>query len=492
MTSLSTVMQEVRRRFLPLGIRPRWSLPSILGSSLFATVAPFSVTAYAQVATDSEQAPTLTNERYNEDWAYLADPSRRTGYWTEQFKYIPLNDDNSAYLTTGMEVRWRFEGYNNVRWGSAPNDSYVWHRVMPYVDVHVHNLRVFAQPILSEISGAEHVEMPVDTTGADILQTFVQADINVTEDTSLHMSVGRKLASFGAGRFIDTRYGPNVPQAFNGIDATVRDDNKRVTAFYYRPADVDTGNFDDGISNQKSLWGIYATQWLDAGKANGFDLYYLGFMDRYSVYDQGAGKEIAHTIGSRIFGDNNDWYWNLEGALQGGTFASQDKFAWGFGGEVGHRFSQMSLQPEIALTTDVVSGDENPDDGRLGTLNPLFPRGKYFGSLSPVGPRNLIHVRPSVSIRPRDSVVVSLSGAAYWRESSSDGIYAVPGVLIRSGKNSDARFIGKEVEFAVAWQATSELNVAASFSVFGPGRFIKETGPAETITMVAIMANFRF
>ncbi len=141
---------------------------------------------------------------------------------------------------------------------------------------------------------------------------------------------------------------------------------------------------------------------------------------------------------------------------------------------------------------DIISGDSDPDDGELGTFNPLFPRGKYFGALSPVGPRNLIDVKPTLTVHPRNDVAVSLSAAAYWRQSTTDGIYAVPGNLLRSGKGSDARFIGNQVELTVAWQATSELNLTASISAFDPGRFIAETGPANTITLVAVMATFRF
>jgi len=47
----------------------------------------------------------------------------------------------------------------------------------------------------------------------------------------------------------------------------------------------------------------------------------------------------------------------------------------GVGGELGYRFTQIALQPQISLTTDIVSGDDDPDDPKLGTLNPLFPRG---------------------------------------------------------------------------------------------------------------------
>ena len=63
---------------------------------------------------------------------------------------------------------------------------------------------------------------------------------------------------------------------------------------------------------------------------------------------------------------------------------------------------------------------------------------------------------------------------------------------MRSGKGSDARFVGNLLEFSVGWQATAELNLSASLSAFEPGRFISDTGPARTITMVGVMSTFRF
>ena len=151
-----------------------------------------------------------------------------------------------------------------------------------------------------------------------------------------------------------------------------------------------------------------------------------------------------------------------------------------------------SLHPELALTADIVSGDGDPDDPKLGTLNSLFPNGKYFGALSPIGPRNLIHIRPSMTVYPHTDIALSLTGVAYWRESTHDGIYAIPGLLVRSGKDSDARFIGKEIELAASWQATPMLNLTASLSAFAPGPFIRDTGSARTIRMVGGQTTFRF
>lgn len=450
------------------------------------------VEAQAQGGTDIGRAPTLTIERYPENWSYLADPAQRTGRWTEPYKYIPLSEDGSIYLTTGLEVRSRYEGYANPRWGEAQHDGYVWHRAMPYADVHVGMLRLFAQPIVSGISGVRRARRPVDTTGVDFLQAFAEVETNVAEAVSLRMSAGRKLISLGAGRFVDTRYGPNIPQAFDGFDAALTARAWQVTALAFRPVDNRLDSFDDRTSTQKSLWGLYATQWLGDGRAKGFDLYYLGLHDRNAMYDQGVGKELVHTFGARIFGDTGSAYWNLEAAVQTGTFAGHRRAAWGIGGEVGYRFTQAPLRPDLRLAADAISGDDDPDGPNLGTLNPLFPRGKYFVSQSPIGPRNLIQLRPSIAIHPHKDAELSLSASAYWRQSTGDGIYAISGALVRSGRGSNARFIGTQAEIAVAWQATPELNLAASVGVFDPGPFIRETGPAQLIKLVGVMANYRF
>lgn len=455
-----------------------------------AAATPFA--ANAQVSTNLERAPTLTIERYSEDWSELADPANRKGNWTEPLKYIPLDDDGTVYLTTGLEARSRYEGYENVNWGAAPDDDYVWHRLMPYADLHVGKVRLFAMPIVSAISGTDRPKRPVDTTGVDMLQAFVDVDVAVAGETSLRLSAGRKLVSLGSGRFIDRRYGTGVPLPFDGFEAILTGRTRQVTGFYLQPVDTRPGAFNDRRSRDKAVWGIYATQWLDAKRVSGVDVYYIGLRDRNAVFDQGAGRQVAHTFGSRVFGDNGAWYWNFEAALQQGTFASHRSEAWGAGFEAGHRFRNAFLRPEIGLTADIVSGDGDPNDRKLETLNPLFPNGKYFGALSPIGPRNLIHLRPSTTVHPHQNVAISLTGVAYWRQSTRDGIYALPGLLVRSGKDSDARFIGKQIELATSWQATPQLNLTASLSAFDPGPFIRDTGPARTIRMAGAQTTFRF
>jgi hypothetical protein len=455
-----------------------------------AVMMPFA--ASAQVSTNLERAPTLTIERYSEDWSSLANPANRTGHWSEPYKYQALNADGSAYLTTGLEARSRYEAYEHVSWGAAPNDDYAWHRLMPYADLHLGKMRFFAQPILSSMTGTDRPTRAADATDVDMLQAFADVEIALPGSANLRVSAGRKLFSLGSGRFIDRRYGTGVPLPFDGVDAALTAGTRRLTGFYLHPVDTGPGSFNDKRSRQKSVWGLYATQWLDAKRSTGFDVYYFGLRDRNAVFDQGAGRQVAHAFGARLFGDDGAWRWNAEAAVQRGRFAGHRALAWGVGAETGYRFRTAPLRPEIGLTADIVSGDGDPTDPKLGTLNPLFPNGKYFGALSPIGPRNLIHLRPSVAIHPHKDVAVSLTGVAYWRQSKRDGIYAIPGFLVRSGKDSDARFIGKQIELASSWQATPQLNLTGSLSAFDAGRFIRETGPARTIKMASAQATFRF
>jgi hypothetical protein len=459
-------------------------------SAAAALAMPFA--ASAQVSTNLERAPTLTIDRYSEDWSSLANRANRKGHWTERFKYIPLNQDDTVYLTTGLEARSRYEAYENVNWGSSPDDSYAWHRLMPYADLHVGKVRFFAQPIMSAITGTDQPKRPADTTGVDMLQAFVDVEVALPGDASLRLSAGRKLVSLGAGRFIDRRYGTGVPRPFDGFEAIITGKTRQVTGFYLQPVDTRLGDFNDRRSRNNAVWGVYVTQWFDTTRRKGFDAYYIGLRDRNAVFDQGAGRQRADTLGARIFGDDGAWYWNAEGAIQRGAFAGHRSRAWGVGAETGYRFGSAPLRPEMALTADVVSGDGDPNDPKLGTLNPLFPNGKYFGALSPIGPRNLVHLRPSAAIHPHKDVAVSLTGVAYWRQSTRDGIYAVPGLLVRSGKDSDARFIGKQIELASSWQATPQLNLTVSLSAFDSGRFIRDTGSARTIKMAGAQATFRF
>ncbi|TCP30083.1 alginate export family protein [Sphingomonas sp. BK235] len=456
--------------------------------------------AAAPTATDAWQSPTLTITRYDEHYDRLADPSARDDHWTEPFKYIPLGN-GGAYLTTGIELRARNENYHENLWGgaAAPNDSYLWLRALPYADLHVGTgkvaARAFVQPILAYAVGVAPSAGPIDQTRADLLQGFMDvrigADTNAPDGLGLTLRAGRQMLSLGTERLVGTRYGPNVPLTFDGFRGFASVKGATVTILAVRPVTPGLGTFDDTRSRAKSLWGAYATIPAIAPGV-GLDLYYLGYRNTTAPFGGVTGRELRHSIGARSLGVVGDWHWNVEGVAQFGRYAGGTIAAWTLGTEVGRKFSTAPLTPDAVLRVNVVSGDRRASDGKLGTFNALFPKGKYFGELSPVGPTNIISVNPRVSATLSPTVTASLGGNAYWRYSRGDGVYDIPGNLIRAPGTASARFIGKEVEGTLGWQVTPELELSSSLSAFDAGGFIRQTGSARTIVMLGLEANFRF
>ncbi len=440
------------------------------------------------------QPPFLTTTRYDEDCSGLADPANRTGRWTEPFKYIPLSDAGPVWLSTGAEVRLRSEKYDDNLWGDAdaPDDGYLWVRALPYADLHVGAVRAFVQPIVAYAVGVSPKAGPVDQTRVDLLQGFVDARLPIGGEGSLRLRAGRAMVGLGTERLVGTRYGPNVPLAFDGGRATLTQGRLTTDIFWLRPVESRPGSFDDRTSDTRQLWGAYATRHVGSGTGTGIDLYYLGYRNRTASFDQGSGRELRHTIGLRSFGAAADWGWNVEAIGQFGRFAGAPIRAWSVATEVSRRFPQAPLAPTLTVRVNAVSGDRNPDKPGLQTFNALFPKGKYFGELSPIGPYNIVngHLGATVSLAP--NLTVGLATMAYWRQSKGDGIYDIPGHLIRSGRGSNARFIGKQAEATISWTVMPELELSASLSAFRPGAFIRQTGSARTIHMLGLESNFRF
>jgi hypothetical protein len=430
--------------------------------------------------------PTPTIVRYDEDWSGLATPAHRTGRWTEAFKYVPLDEPGDAYLTTGLEVRLRRETYRDNLWGGAEaaNDSAAWIRALPYADLHVGAVRAFVQPIAAYGLGVSPAASPIDQTRVDLLQGFADVSLPIG-DADVTLRAGRQMLSLGTERLIGTRYGPNLPLAFDGVRAIVKTGGATIDLFQLRPVRPGPRAFDDRSSPTKRLWGAYAT-------TAALDVYYLGYNNREARFDLGTGAEHRHTVGMRGFGSSGDWSWNVEGAGQFGRFADKRIRAWSVGAELGRGFSDIAFKPRIVTRFNVVSGDTRSGDRTLGTFNALFPKGKYFGELSPIGPYNIINLNPAVTFDLRDDLSVGLAGQAYWRYALQDGVYDIPGNLIRSGQGARGRVIGQQVEATVDWRATPELELSASLSAFRPGDVIRETGPARTLAMIGLEANFRF
>jgi hypothetical protein len=132
-----------------------------------------------------------------------------------------------------------------------------------------------------------------------------------------------------------------------------------------------------------------------------------------------AGRRISRPIATERPGLDFDY----EGLWQFGSFGSRTIQAWTLASETGYRFPTMCLKPRFSAKADISSGDD-PRTNTLGTFNPLFPKGNYFGVLATTGPGpiNFIDVHPHVETAFPHGVSVSVDWIFQWRQNLRDGV----------------------------------------------------------------------
>jgi hypothetical protein len=190
-----------------------------------------------------------------------------------------------------------------------------------------------------------------------------------------------------------------VRQSFDGVKIRSKAGPWNIDAWAVRP-DVDNlGFFDNVPDHRTAFWGIYATRpWRHRLSV---DTYYLGLDRKEATFNRGTAPELRHTLGARLWRPiakkERDWDCDYEGMWQFGSFGSDRIRAWTFASDTGYSFPITPLKPRLSMKSDISSGDD-PRTSTLGTFNPLFPIGNYFGVLADTGPWTCqLHRRPSAS-----------------------------------------------------------------------------------------------
>ena len=441
-------------------------------------------------------------DQSDENFSFLRNPADRTDFW-DPLKYIPLDSSGKYYLTFGFENRSEYEWFQNQLWGQGRQtiSGYWLQRVIPEASLTLgSHVRLFASFQYEKEMGNNAGPRPgVDEDQGDFHEASVAISTGLDDQRSLTLRLGQQELVYGTGRLVDDNEGINVKSSFYGARLIARTETLRLELFGVKPTEENTGTFDDRPSSQQTFWGAYGTVPLRLVDGSGqADLYYLGLDTTRATYQQGIGREIRHSIGTRLFNRQPgapcepglDYNWEL--VYQLGTFAQNYINAWTVSTETGFTFP-IRFMPRLALRADIASGGQHPNGGTLNTFNPLFPRGAYFGpKLTMFGPYNLIHVHPVLMLTLLQNVTCDFDWGWFWRESLDDGVYQIGGALIRPSNGSKARYIGSQANFELRWALDMHTTVAVNLAGFITGGFLKDTGPAGNVAFSNVGVTYKF
>lgn len=408
--------------------------------------------------------------RWNEDYAYLADKPERD--WYDQIKYTSLSESREdMYVSFGGSVRQRLNVYDNDRFGlqGAPDGHLFLNRVLLHTDLHVtDHFRAFVELGAHQSDGDDLRPSPFDEDSGDVTQAF----IDLTWDES-QLRLGRQEFTIGSGRLVSVRNGPNVRRAFDGARFDTIIQNVDLRLFGLSEVEVDEDGFDNDTNEDETLWGVNSTWDFDVTKA---DIYYLGLYRGGAGYTQGTANETRHSVGTRIFGKREAWDWNYEFIYQFGEFGHADISAWTAASITGYTFKDTTWSPRIALSANIASGDDNPNDGDLNTFNPLFPNLTYFEEASILAPQNFFSIEPEVTIHPTDKLSLSADWDFFWRLEQNDAVYVrglnpLPGTAAVEGN-----FVAHVPSISIDYALNRHVRFDISYSHFFAQEVIENAG----------------
>ncbi|MGJ1206436.1 alginate export family protein [Sphingobacterium lactis] len=431
----------------------------------------------AHIGYAQQPLPAFKPLRYNEDYSYLAKDTARTSY--ENMKFIPLGKDQHQYLSIGGEARLQYFHAKNEEWGDVPadNDGYILSRFLLHGDFHFGSrFRTFVQ-LQSSLSGSRIEPSPVDENPLDLHQAFVDVVALDQEETQLTLRLGRQEMSYGSQRLVSVRENPNNRQSFDGVKVMLNRNNTSIDAFYSHYVAVKKQIMDDGFNKNTRFWGVYGTQ-TNLPVLGNMDLYYLGFSKKKAVYNALKGDEERHSIGSRIWGGYGSWTYDLEGLYQFGQLDALDIQAWTASLNTTYQFVDARFQPELGLKTELISGDKGTGK-TLGTFNPMFPKGAYFGLAAVIGPSNLVDLHPSVNFSLSKKLDLTLDYDIFWRMEEQDGIYAVNMSPIYGDGNTNEMHIGNQLTSALLFSPNRFVNIRGEWTWFQAGDYLKAVSSAK-------------
>lgn len=411
--------------------------------------------------------PLYKSLRYTDDFS-KPDAKRADDIW-ERFKHIDIAETSlgKTYMSFGGELRERYESYRNQNFGiKAPaSNQYLMHRLLVHADIHVNDyVRAFVQLGNLDRVGVRGVPNTTDIDRREITQGFVDLRLPTPMGDAPTFRFGREELLLGFQRLVAVREGPNVRRAFDGYRISDAFAGATIDFISARPVvNKNLIDFDDETNRTQKLSGIYSTIPLQPlGLAGSADFYWLDYQNDNGKFRNKTGEERRTTFGTRLFGKEAGFDWNLEASYQTGRFRDLDVEAHLLAGIAGYTFQSLPWKPRFAVGANYASGDKG-DPNTIGTFNALYPRLPYFAELSLLVPSNVKDVRPVLQLNPLDNVLIVLGYDVFWRASTVDGLYG-SGLTLYTGTNgakvTDDR-IGSEISADVRWQIDQHLQIGA-------------------------------
>ena len=417
-----------------------------------------------------------------DNFSYLDDPKNTEHDVFDPLKRIHLGDN--WLLTTGGEIRNRYQNAYNDRFGTS-NNLYDLTRLRVYGDVWYRDeFRLFAEYIGAWTAHQDLAPQSIDRQYSGIENLFTDIKVADGDGSPAYVRIGRQELLMGSQRLISTLDWANTRRTFQGVRAFRQTEDWDVDLFWVqpvipttnRPSSPTDGTGFNSVDNNQNFVGAWSTYRPAEGKA--IDAYYL-MLDNTNYYVQQGipkGRFTLHTFGGRYYGNVGDFLYDTESAIQFGSQNGRDALAGMTSNGLGWKFSEFRWDPTVWGYYDYATGG-NPIDGTAHTFNQLFPFGhNYLGWIDLIGRQNIQDLNFHLYLYPAKWLTAWIQYHNFWLADKSDALYQTGGNVVRfdpTGRSGS--HVGQELDFVFNIHLSKHADVLTGYSHLWGGEFLKNT-----------------
>ena len=437
-----------------------------------------------------------TQPSYDLEFKYLDKPDNTECDFYDPVKRMRLGNDFLLSIGGQSWVRGMYE-YNS-RLGTRNND-YLLDRQRLYGDLwYQDRVRLFVEGIAAFTGPQGLAPLPIDDTGFDFINLFVDLKLGDVWSKPAYLRVGRQELQFGSQRLISPLDWANTRRTFQGVNVLRTGENWDFNAFWVQPVATNPNQL-DWARQQQDLSGVFAT--YKPKKGTTVDLYDLVTTNNSTVVQRGIqrGNSTINTMGARYAGDENSVLFDFESALQLGRLGGENVVAGMATAGLGYNWKCLPWNPTLWAYYDYASGDNTPGRKGNNTFNQLFPFGHYYlGWADAVGRQNIHDVSAHLYLYPRNWLTLNVQYHNFHLASSRDALYNAAGNVSRYDPTGKAgKDVGNEIDTIVNFHVSKHTDVLVGHAYLFAGDYIKKTAAAGQTggfdtSLFFIQANYRW
>lgn len=412
-----------------------------------------------------------------------------------------LNEElqTPQWLDINAQARWRSEGQHEIGFINGNDQDFFLQRLRLSVGIRPASwIYFYGEAQDARAFGAQTISQGVptpDVNGQGDNLDLRQAWVDIGHESGWwDIKGGRQVLAFGSERVIGGGDWTNNARVFDAVKLGIHHGANRVDLFSSSVVVTQQAGEDHHVQGD-NLHGAYASLGSVIPHAK-FEPYVLWRVSpKYNAGPGATGKYDSWTYGVRAAGTITPaWNYEMELLGQNGKVANQPLNAYASEVQFRYQFLNARWTPSILAEFNFASGDRHPNDGRINTLDQLYPTNHSpYGFVDVIGRRNTKNVKAGYWIQPKKWLLLKAEGHQFWLASKYDGVYAAGGGLIVAPVLTGAKSInvGGEIDGSAAITLSRHYTVGVQGGHLFAGGFIQQYSPGAGRGFYAVWVDFR-